>query len=277
MKAGLRAAAIGVGAATLVLSGVGISWAAGGSDTAAKGSTTSRKAQAVRQVAVASPPKPETVFVPITPCRVIDTRVKGGPVSAARSFYVAGTANVTNQGGRSGGCGIPSAASAVSANVVATGATKGGFVKGYPAGAPEPGASIINYGNASIANGLALAIRPGTAQNLTLKASSPVQLVVDITGYYAPQIEAFVDADGTLNTGTARVATVTHTSGSGVYTVRTDSDIYNCSVVATTTGFGSYAAAVPSGVPTDVTVRTWTLVNGATTAADQAFNVIVAC
>ena len=56
-----------------------------------------------------------SIFVPITPCRIADTRLGGGIVtgSSTRSFYVAGTVGFAPQGGKSGGCGVPLGATAV--------------------------------------------------------------------------------------------------------------------------------------------------------------------
>lgn len=272
MASAVRAAALTIGSAALVLAGVGISWATGGT---AKGSDAGTSAH---RPAVAAPVQEETVFVPITPCRIVDTRAKGGPVSAARSFYVAGSTHFADQGGTSGGCAVPASATAVSANVVATGAKKSGYVKGYPAGSAAPTASVLNFATASIANDLSLAVRPGTAQGLTLAANTPVQLVVDLTGYYAPQIEAFVDSDGTLDTGTGRVLGVSHVAGTGTYTVSTDSNIFNCSTTATSTQVGAYAAAVPASSLSSVVVHTWTVTDaGATVSTDENFNLTVTC
>ena len=49
------------------------------------------------------------IYVPFPPCRIIDTRLGGGPLAAGqpRSFEVSGTENFAAQGGMEGGCGIP--------------------------------------------------------------------------------------------------------------------------------------------------------------------------
>ena len=78
----------------------------------------------------------ESDFVALSPCRLVNTQVQGGPVAAgkSRSFYVRGTANFPAQGGHSGGCGIPVAASAVSV-VLHENSTQGtSYSHLYPAG-----------------------------------------------------------------------------------------------------------------------------------------------
>src|SRR5258706_3819739 len=51
----------------------------------------------------------DLVYTPVTPCRIIDTRLAGGPIAGGttRSFRVTGT-DLSAQGGSATGCGIPS-------------------------------------------------------------------------------------------------------------------------------------------------------------------------
>jgi hypothetical protein len=50
----------------------------------------------------------DLVYTPVTPCRIIDTRLAGGPIAAGttRSFRVAGT-SYSDQGGSATTCGVP--------------------------------------------------------------------------------------------------------------------------------------------------------------------------
>src|SRR3954452_7313942 len=61
----------------------------------------------------------ETSFVSVSPCRIADTRAAGGAlqVGASRAFTVRGTQQFVPQGGKSGGCGIPAAASSVTVSI----------------------------------------------------------------------------------------------------------------------------------------------------------------
>ena len=68
----------------------------------------------------------DLVFVPVRPCRVIDTRLAGGPLAPGeeRQFVISGTVGFEAQGGTPGGCGVPRSAivrgaTAVALNLVA--------------------------------------------------------------------------------------------------------------------------------------------------------------
>ena len=141
-------------------------------------------------------PDSDLLFVPLPPCRVIDTRIGGGIISAGttRSFRVAGTTGFTGQGGASSGCGVPISAStpeaaAVMINLVAVDVQGKGNLRAWAFGQPEPLATSINFQkiDMNIANGLIVPI----AGLSTLSADLNVQanfanahLVADVTGYF---------------------------------------------------------------------------------------------
>ena len=148
-------------------------------------------------------PAQQLVFVPLQPCRVIDTRVQGGMFvpDNARDYILRGpTRDYSSIGGNAGGCGIPdqvngtNVALALAVNIVAAQATGQGHFRAFPAGNDVPLASIINFTAfnppLNIANGVLLPTRqtindPNTEGDVTFTvrlASS--HLVVDVTGYY---------------------------------------------------------------------------------------------
>src|SRR5688572_7076738 len=54
-----------------------------------------------------------TVFVPLNPCRAVDTREAGGALAALeeRDFLISGaTTDYSGQGGEATGCGLPAGA-----------------------------------------------------------------------------------------------------------------------------------------------------------------------
>jgi hypothetical protein len=120
-------------------------------------------------------------FFTLTPCRVVDTRNPvgplGGPALVAntdRTFPVAGQ------------CGIPSGAKAIAATLTVTGPTDLGDLRAYPAGAPLPLASSINYrpGQTRANNAL---LQLGVAGGLAIRcdqASGTVHFILDVTGYF---------------------------------------------------------------------------------------------
>jgi hypothetical protein len=140
----------------------------------------------------------DLVFVPLSPCRILDTRNSGGGRLAAgetRSFQVAGVTEFGPQGGNVGGCGVPAgsaepAAAAVMVNLVAVNPTTKGNLLAWAFGEPAPNASSLNFGNIgmNIANGLIVPIA-GTnlvPADLDIRAGfSDVDVVADVTGYFA--------------------------------------------------------------------------------------------
>ena len=81
-------------------------------------------------------------FFPLTPARICDTRSNGNTTPCVGKTLSAGdtlTVQVTGEGG------VPPGASAVVANVTATGATAESFLTAYPEGATRPLASNLNF------------------------------------------------------------------------------------------------------------------------------------
>ena len=134
----------------------------------------------------------DLVFTPVTPCRIIDTRVAGGAIAAGttRNFLASG-GPYTTQGGSSGSCGIPfPAAVAVVINYVAVSPAGAGDLRVTPFGTAMPTASVINYaavGGLAVANGVATSICGDISCvfDITIQADvSATHLVADVMGYY---------------------------------------------------------------------------------------------
>jgi hypothetical protein len=142
----------------------------------------------------------DLLFVPLDPCRIIDTRLStGGKMepSAVRNFRVVGTTGFEAQGGNAGGCGVPAGATqpvaaAVMLNLVAIDAEGAGNMRAWEFNQPMPNASSINYQRLSpnpmnIANGLIVPISGLSTLDfdLSVMASfSRVHLVADVSGYF---------------------------------------------------------------------------------------------
>ena len=175
--------------------------------------------QGVLPDALNQQPQLEDQYVPITPCRIVDTRTGGGALVAGsiRDFYVGGTTGFAPQGGKSGGCGIPLGATSIAAVLTAVSPSHAGFLRAWPEGSTEPAATILNYST----------VTSGTGATLSIKASAPAlrvhnyagttQLVIDVTGYYADPIEGLIYtgstatpvSDGYVYSGTPRLRSVT--------------------------------------------------------------------
>lgn len=148
-------------------------------------------------------PSGDLVYTMVTPCRIMDTRVAGGRLSAAieRSIAVHG-ANFTAQGGSNTNCGIPADPSAVAINVAAVIPDGTGFLSVYPGGTARPSASNMNYTAGGIlSNEIISKTTLGQPNDLTLYSQWGSDVVVDIVGYFmAPEATALQctsAADGT--------------------------------------------------------------------------------
>jgi hypothetical protein len=143
-------------------------------------------------------------YVPVTPCRVVDTRLIGSapgtPLqpSVSRDFRVTAS-DLSNQGGSATGCGIPGTATSAMVNIVAVTPTGPGNlgVWAYPSSRPTGPSSVLNYGAvaglAAIANGIAIRICDAQAAtcyyDFTIEArASSTHVVVDVVGYFGPAV-----------------------------------------------------------------------------------------
>jgi hypothetical protein len=133
----------------------------------------------------------ESYFVPITPCRLLDTRAEGagGPFGneVTRDFLAYGT--LENQGG-SNDCGIPDTAVAIHVNFTAVNPTGFGYLRAWPFGQDEPGATLMAFtAGPGISNATALAICYQCDFDFNVKIYlAPTDLVADAVGYYVPII-----------------------------------------------------------------------------------------
>ena len=228
---------------------------------AAPGQTSDGK---VFDPAVFRQAKTETLFTAVTPCRIADTRKGGGALAnlAVRSFAVRGTTAFPAQGGTTGGCGIPASATAIASNVTVVGGAGSGYLSGYPAGAAEPTTNFVSYqrGANVTANPVLPLAATGPATQLSIRNhGAPVNVIVDVTGYYAPQIQGLIDITAKIPySGSTRVLSVTQALP-GVFKVKVDSDVTNCTPTVTPdSGVGIYASAYAFNGDI-VTVFTWKL------------------
>jgi hypothetical protein len=138
----------------------------------------------------------DLMFTPVVPCRIIDTRIAGGPIPAntTRDFQVSGNAGVYNsQGGNPAGCGIPfGPTTAAAINFVAVTPAGAGDLRVTPKGTPMPLASFLNYAalpGLSIANEPVVAVcNPAVGScpiDITVQADkAAVQIVADVFGFF---------------------------------------------------------------------------------------------
>ena len=140
---------------------------------------------------IAAPTDQDLVFTPVTPCRIVDTRLAGGPFTpgARREFYVYGTTIIANQGGNPAGCASPRGEpSAVHINVTAVPQSGSGYFGVFPANVEPPNASLVNYktGVQNIANAATIKTyyQAGAREIEVINRNGSAHLVIDVMGYY---------------------------------------------------------------------------------------------
>ncbi len=119
-------------------------------------------------------------FVPVTPCRVADTRNAtgqfGGPELArgtTRDFDIPQSA-----------CHIPSSAAAYSLNVTVVPSGGLGYLSIWPSGQAKPVVSTLNSDGRVKAN--AAIVPAGSNGGVSVYVSDPSHVILDINGYFAP-------------------------------------------------------------------------------------------
>ena len=185
-------------------------------------------------------------FVPVTPQRLLDTRLTGqslGPDSRL-DLTVAGVA------------GVPVGARAVALNVTAVNASSVTFIRAWPAGAAPPPSSLLNDapGRTAAAAGI-IAIGGQGKVSLSNDAGS-LHLVVDVTGYYtdAPAVGSLfaplaraarlldTRVDGAIPSGTTRSLSVAGAGG-----VPSDATAVVMNVTSVRSTAPGFVSVVPHG------------------------------
>lgn len=138
----------------------------------------------------AAPGDTDTTYVPVSPCRLFDTRPGAPPADGTKAPVAAGVAGVRIQQvtGNVGRCvGIPADASAVQLNVTALNPTAQSFLTIYPADKPLPDASNLNWvaGQAPTPNSVTVTLSPDGKIKF-FNAFGTVDVIADVAGYYIP-------------------------------------------------------------------------------------------
>ncbi len=115
-------------------------------------------------------------FFTVAPCRVVDTRLGGGPVVAGtdRTFTMVG-----------GPCAVPATAKALSVNLTVTQPTAPGNVRLFPAGGAIPTASTINYAvGETRANNALVGLSALGELTARCQPSGSTHVILDVNGYF---------------------------------------------------------------------------------------------
>jgi hypothetical protein len=126
-----------------------------------------------------------SVYVPITPCRVMDTRPAPDNVGARTTPLAAQETHTISVLGANGQCTIPLDASGVAMNVTAVNPTDASYLTIFPADATKPLASSVNW----------VAMQGATPNSVTSDVSvdgkvsffnnaGNVDVIADVVGYF---------------------------------------------------------------------------------------------
>jgi spore germination protein YaaH len=122
-------------------------------------------------------------YVPLTPARILDTRVGNG-LGGAFSSHAARTFGVAGRGG------VPANAVAVTGNLTVTAQTASGYVYLGPGATNNPTSSTLNFPlRDDRANGVTVALGAGGTLSATYVAATlgpTTQVIFDVTGYFVP-------------------------------------------------------------------------------------------
>ena len=123
-------------------------------------------------------------FIPMTPCRVVDTRNSTGPFGGpkiapetSRDFPLP-----------SGSCGIPATAQAYAINLTIVPDGVVGLLSAWPTGQTQTGTSVLNSDGRVKAN--AAIIPAGTNGGITVYSSHSTHVIVDVSGYFVPSTDS---------------------------------------------------------------------------------------
>jgi hypothetical protein len=126
-------------------------------------------------------PPSASLFVPVVPCRVADTRnadgAFGGPPiggRTAREFVIP-----------AGACDIPSTATAYSLNVAVVPADTLGYLTVWPTGQSQPLVATLNSLDGRIKSNAAI-VPAGAGGAISVFATDTTDVILDINGYFVP-------------------------------------------------------------------------------------------
>lgn len=144
-----------------------------------------------------------SVYIPIVPCRLVDTRPTPDTVGSLSTALAAGQVVTFAVWGTNGNCTIPASATGITANATAVHPTADSYITIYPADAvTRPTTANLNVvnGGAPTPNQVTVGLS-ATGAISAYNYGGSVDLIIDIAGYYQAAGTA-VDNDGRYYTKT---------------------------------------------------------------------------
>jgi hypothetical protein len=147
----------------------------------------------------------DLVYTPLTPCRIVDTRVAGGPIASnsMRSFVAYTATDFTAQGGDATNCNLPENVSAITVKVAASSPLFNGYLTVFPSNEARPFASSLNYiANAVTSNESHFRVcRPSCPTQFSVYTFAQTDVVIDVNGYFMEPEATELDCTVAQQTG----------------------------------------------------------------------------
>lgn len=138
-------------------------------------------------IARATAPDGASAYVPMVPCRLVDTR-PGSNVGPRVGPLVGPDAELTVDGWSdvAGDCDLPAGTTGLQLNVTAIGASQLTNLRFYPEGADTPTASNLNPapGKPPTPNAVAVSLNPANGRFHVFNRFGAVDVVIDVHGYF---------------------------------------------------------------------------------------------
>ena len=159
----------------------------------------------------------DLVFTPVTPCRIVDTRVLNdrigaGAIRALDASNVGGDFSL--QGGSDTNCGIPANPAALALSVTGVNNAATGYLRVFPfdgtsaQGSPVPLSAV----NTTATNDIIVPACQGCAQELKVFSTTTAHYAAFVTGYFMAPVATALEC---TRSGTTRVIVAANSSRDG--------------------------------------------------------------
>jgi hypothetical protein len=201
-------------------------------------------------------PSSDLVYTPVTPCRILDTRLAGGgtglpiPAGGTSAYFTGGISSFAFAGGSATDCGLFTPGlniAAVAINFVVVSPSAAGYITVYPSGSTRPTASTLNYAAGEVvANSAIVKVSQASFTAMSIFSLATTHVVADVTGYYSKPVVTALECQstpffgvsvpgGSNGSATAMPCPASYTS-TGIYCAAGNADLV-------VTGFGETTCA----------------------------------
>lgn len=136
-------------------------------------------------------PDAVSVVAPVTPCRLVDTRPGAATVGTRSTPLGSGEILTLDVWGSQGSCSVPAGTTGIVANVTVANPTADGYLTVWPADAPQPNASNLNWRahQGPTPNQVTTALSSGGRLSV-FNSAGTVDVIIDVAGYFVDQATA---------------------------------------------------------------------------------------